>query len=345
MSKEFTALVISDLHLRPAHADIAEVVLKKAEEELEKHDPEYLIIGGDTFHTKNIVYASMLTLFGDFLKRVTQKRKVIVLVGNHDWAILYSVHSLQTFKMPNLKIVETTYKINEKVGFIGYCREKERFEELMDNLKSCEIIFGHLDLNGFELGSGWEESDSFCGAERFTSFKKVFSGHFHKSQERTFSSGTEIVYVGTGYTTDFNESDQEKRFLLVDLNTGEWTGIPTNLTLHKTIKITVKDELPELPEEELKRGVNYRIIVSGTKEEIASFKTKVGYQAKIMYDIKNSEVSRLDINASDNQEVMINKYVDFEIKRLYGDEKRSNIDHEKLMKLGKSLLARANGGK
>lgn len=345
MQNEAKALVISDLHLRPAHSDVAELILKKVEETLEEQNPEFLIICGDTFHTKNIVYASMLTLFEDFLKKVTKTRKVIILVGNHDWAIPYSVHSLQTLKMSNLTIVDTTFKLNDNVGFIGYCREKDRFEELMKNLNGCKILFGHLDLNGFELGSGWEESDSFCGAERFVAFKKVFSGHFHKAQEKIIGGGTEIVYVGSGYTTDFNETDQDKRFLLVDLKTGEWKGIPTSLTLHKTINISAQEQLPELPEDDLNKGVHFRIVVKGSKEEISNFKSKTGYPAKIIYDIKNTDSTRLDINASDNHELMMNKYIDFEIKRLFGSEEKSNLDKEKLVKLGKSILARANGGR
>ena len=337
------ALVASDLHLRPSHYDLAVRILKKIEDEAESNDPEYLIIGGDTFHTKDKVYASIMLLFEEFLLRVTKKRKVIILVGNHDWGVPYTVHSLQTFEwIKNLTIVATTYKLNDKVGFIGYCREKERFDTLMQDLQGCEILFGHLDLNGFDLGSGWEETDSFCGAERFTSFKKVFSGHFHKAQEST-NNGTEIIYIGTGYTTDFNESDQEKRLLLIDLDTGEWKGIPTGMTLHRTIKIDAKDPLPELPEADLKNGVHFRVRVSGTKEEIANFRVPSDYQmkAKIVFDFKNTEISRLDINAADSHDHMMDKYVDYEIKRVYGSLEESKIDSKKLMKIGKSLMSKA----
>lgn len=336
------ALVASDLHLRPAHADLAVRILAKIEAEIDLTQPEYLLIPGDTFHTKDKIYASMILLFEEFLVRVTKKCKVIILVGNHDWGVPYTVHSLQCFEwIENLTVVGSTYKLNDKVGFIGYCREKERFETLMQDLQGCEIIFGHLDLNGFDLGSGWEETDSFCGAERFTSFKKVFSGHFHKAQERTLSNGTEIIYIGTGYTTDFNESDQEKRFLLINLETGDWTAIPTNMTLHRTLKIDARDSLPKLSEEDIANGVHFRVRVSGTKEEIANFKVPNNYQAKIVYDFKNTEVARLDINATDSHEQMMNKFVDYEIKRVYGTLEESKVDRDKLMKIGKSVMAKA----
>lgn len=330
------ALLVSDLHLRPSHFELAKRVLERIKKELNEKKPEYLIIGGDTFHTKNIVYASVLTLFESFLKEVTKNHKVICLVGNHDWGIQYEVHSLQTLKMENLTIVDTFFKLNEKVGFISYCREKSRFEDFMEKLSSCDILFGHLDLNGFELGSGWEETDAFCGAERFTSFKKVFSGHFHKSQEVKLSSGAEIIYVGSSYTTDFSESDQKKRFLLIDLNSGEWESISTEMTYHKTIKINSSDPFPTLEEKDLLEGVNFRIIVSGTKEEISRVSVPGGYKAKVIFDIKNSDSSRADINSYDSHQQMMEKYVEFETKKSQG-----SLDKERLLKLGSSILSKA----
>jgi DNA repair exonuclease SbcCD nuclease subunit len=339
---ENSALVISDLHLRHNHFDMAQMILQKAEEEIDRLKPKYLIIGGDSFHSKNVMYANVLNLFKAFLLRVTKKCKVICLIGNHDWAIQYSVHSLQTLDyIENLTLVETTYRLNDKVGFIGYCREQSRFEELMLNLQGCEILFGHLDLNGFDLGSGWEESDAFCGEERFTSFKKVFSGHFHKAQQRTLASGTEIIYVGTGYTTDFAEADQEKRFLWVDLDTGEWEGIPTGMTLHRTIRTSAADPLPVLDPEELKRGVNYRVVVVGTKEQIAAFRVPKDYQAKVVNEFKNNEDSRLNINATDNHEEMMVKYAAYELKRIYGEQETFPLDKEKLLKIGRRILAQS----
>lgn len=330
------ALLVSDLHLRPTHFELAKKVLEKIKRELTEKKPEYLIIGGDTFHTKNIVYASILSLFESFLREVTKNHKVICLVGNHDWGIQYEVHSLQTLNMNNLIIVDSYYKLNDNVGFISYCREKDRFESFMSELSGCKILFGHLDLNGFELGSGWEETDAFCGAERFEGFKKVFSGHFHKAQEVTLNSGAEIIYVGSSYTTDFSESDQEKRFLLIDLDNGVWESVNTGMTYHKTLKIEATDQIPLLNDSELKEGINFRLIISGTKDEINKVSIPAGYKAKIIFEFKNSDSVRADINSYDSHDQMIKKYVDFEIKRC-----NSDLEKEKLIKLGSALLSKA----
>lgn len=332
------ALLVSDLHLRPAHIEVAKKVLEKIKSVLKETNPEYLIIGGDTFHTKNIVYVSVLTLFEEFLTEVTKSHKVICLVGNHDWGIPYESHSLQTLKMKNLKIVESYYRLNDSVGFIGYCREKSRFEEFMKSLDGCSILFGHLDLNGFELGSGWEETDSFCGAERFTSFKKVFSGHFHKAQSKSLDSGAEVVYVGSGYTTDFSESDQEKRFLLIDLATGEYESILTGLTLHKTLSISAGDLLPELDQDLINSGTNYRLIVSGSKDQINNVKIPSGYKAKIVFEIQTADSTRANINSYDSHDKIMEKYVDFELRK---DDNDKSLERDRLLKVGAAILSRA----
>ena len=328
------ALLVSDLHLRPAHIEQASLVLEKIKEKLRELNPEYLIIGGDTFHTKNIVYASVLTLFESFIDDVSRRHKVVCLVGNHDWAIPYEVHSLQTIKRNDFVIVEKTFKINDSVGFIGYCREKDRFDTLMKDLRGCKIIFGHFDLNGFDLGSGWEETDAFCGGERLTEFKKVFSGHFHKPQEKTFGE-TEIIYVGSAYTTDFSESDQEKRFILVDLESGNWEPIPTNMVFHRTLKITTSDQIPNIDENQINDGINFRVIISGTKEEINKVKIPNGYKAKVVFDIIQKDHNRADINAHDSVSSILSKYVSHELTRAKRD-----LDREELLKVGSSILTK-----
>ena len=65
------------------------------------------------------------------------------------------------------------------------------------------------------------------------------------------------------------------------------------------------------------------------------------YRAKIVFDFKNTEISRLDINAADSHDHMMDKYVDYEIKRVYGSLEESKIDSKKLMKIGKSLMSKA----
>ncbi len=333
------ALIVTDLHLRPSHLEMSCKILKLIEEKIDEHKPEYLINLGDTFHTKNNVHASMQTLYQEFIERINKKVKVIQLIGNHDWGIPYSVHPFNALKfLDNVTIVEDVITLG-RCAFISYCREKERFEEMLKKAgPNIERIFSHMDMNGYTPGSGWEEVTPFFDEDRFALYKQVISGHLHLAQNKTLKSGTEIIFVGSGYTTDFGESDQEKRFLLMDLDSGYWESIPTNMTMHKTIRINAGEPFPEIPEEEVNRGVEFRVIVKGTKEQVNSLILPKKYLARIAYDLTSQQGARIELSATDTQDQTMQKYIEAELERSFGGKEKAGLDIEKLIRIGKKFI-------
>ena len=335
------ALIATDLHLRPSYIEVGRKVLSLIKEKLVETKANHLFLLGDIFHTKNLVYASVLNLFQKFLEDIEKDLphvKVVLLVGNHDWGVQYSEHPFRGLEhISNLTIVTSVYAFDGNV-FLAYAREKERFMEMLASAGPSKRIFAHMDMDGFTPGSGWEEISPFLSAEELDKYEQVISGHLHLAQEKKLKNGTEIIFVGSPYTTDFGESDQEKRFLLLDLDSGAWETIPTNLTLHKTFKINAGDPFPPIPEDELKRGVEYRVIVKGTREQIASLMIPKGYMAKIAYDFTSGIGARIELSASDNQDATIRKYISAEIDRTFGGAEKSGLDVEKLLKIGKRFI-------
>lgn len=333
------ALIVTDLHLRPAYIEKARLILEIIEQKIEELKPEYLINLGDTFHSKNTTYVSVTNLYENFLRRVAKKVKVINLVGNHDWATQYTDHSLDSFKdIENVTIVDDVFVLGEN-AFIAYCREKDRFKAMLDKAGPRIVrIFAHMDMDDFTPGSGWEEISPFFKAEDFTRYEQVISGHLHLAQEKKLENGTEIIFAGSGYTTDFGESDQEKRFLLFDLRTGEYESIPLNTTFHKTLQMKTTDPFPKIDLEEVKRGVEYRVIITGTKEEYASLIFPKNYPAKPIPNFTSAKGARIELSASDTQEDTMKKYVKTEIERTYGGLDKSGFDIEKLVKFGKRFI-------
>lgn len=334
-----TALIATDLHIRPQHIESARIVLQKIIEELDSKKPTYLFLLGDIFHYKDRLFASCLSIFLDFLEEATQRCEVICLVGNHDWGVPYTVHALDSFRhVNNFKIVDDVFQLDEQNGFVSYCREKERFDEMLSKLSpTCTRLFGHLDINEFKVGSGWEEVNAYSQPADFSRFKQVFSGHLHLAQERTLENGTEIIFVGTSYTTDFGESDQFKRFLLLDLDTGRYENIDTNMTLHKTLKIKAGDPFPELDMNEINRGVEFRVIVSGTKEQLSLVDRPKNYLGKIVYDFTSGESVRVDLSVTDTRQDTLKKYIDHELERSFSNEKEK-FDKDKLLDIGEKIL-------
>jgi len=332
------ALIATDLHIRPQHIEAGKLLLSKIISEVKTHNPKYLFLLGDIFHYKDRLFASSLSIFHDFLEEVIEHCEVICLVGNHDWGIPYTVHSLDSFRhMKNFKIVDDFYRLDENNGFISYCREKERFEEMKQKLGPVKRLYGHLDINDFKVGSGWEEVNAYSQPEDFKEYDQVFSGHLHLAQERKLETGTEIIFIGTGYTTDFGETDQKKRFLLLNIDTGEYTSIDTGMTLHKTIRIKAGEEFPKIAEEELKNGVEYRVIVNGTKEHLALVQRPKDYPARIVFEFQAQESARVDLLLTDSRQETLGKYINHEIEKSFGGNK-SEFDKEKLIKIGEFIL-------
>lgn len=339
-----TAIIITDIHLRPDHDHLewAQKLFLKTIKEIKEKKPTYLFILGDIFHYKNRLFASCLRVFRKFLEEVSELCEVICLVGNHDWGVPYEVHSLDTFRtIPNVKIVDDYYRLDENNVFISYCRESERFNEHLAILGPAKRLYGHLDINSFKVGSGWEEVDAYSKPEDFAQFEQVFSGHLHLAQESKLSNGTQIVFVGTGYTTDFGESDQEKRMILLDIDTGEFDSISTEMTLHKTLRIKASDPFPIIPETEVLNGVNYRVIVSGTREQLALTQKPKNYPATIIFEFMTTESPRADLSVSDTRQETLSKYIDYEIDRSFKGEAES-LDKELLKKKGNDILNKFN---
>lgn len=351
LSSKRLALIATDLHLRPEHYGIAISVLDKLFDTLTKANPEYLFLLGDIFHFKNTLHASMLDLFRLFLRRTSEHflsrglngPRIVIVVGNHDWGIQYKVHSLQQgfADIPGVVIVDTVFKLDDQNGFMAYAREKDRFRDMLASLMPVKRLFGHFDLAEFMPGSGWEERELVFSSADFEGLQQVFSGHLHLAQEKVFN-GTEIVMVGSPATVDHGESDQNKRFVLIDLNTGKYESINTGLTLHKTLRVTLPGPLPMPPEEDLKKGVDFRTIVTGTKEQFAVFDRPKGYPAKIVPDFVGSTSSRLEIRTDENRDDVFKKYVNHELKRQFGEKiNESGLDEEKLVELGLKYFNRA----
>lgn len=343
--KKRDALIISDLHFRTLHLEEVMKLLSFVIETIILRQPTYLFILGDVFHYKDKLSGICIYFFKKFIKQVLELSpdiQIIVLVGNHDWCKPYTVHSLESIKeIKNVVVVDDIYRLDDENIFISYCRERERFDKLMKELGPGSRLFGHLDINSFKVGSGWEEYQTFCDPELFSQMKlkQVFSGHLHLAQQKVVND-TEIVFVGTGYTTDFGETDQEKRILLLDLNSGKYESISTHLTLHKTLKMKATDPFPIIPEEDIKNGVKYRVIVQGTKEQISTLIKPKNYLATIIPDFLGNEAARIDLSVTDTQEQIFEKYIKEENNRSFGGE-ASGYDLARLNQIGRQYMNKA----
>lgn len=353
-----TALWATDFHLRSDRMRSSMAFLKFLVETVQLHRPKYVIITGDTFHTKDTTSTLMQKRFYNTLEEIAAISTVIQLPGNHDWGSLYESHSLDYYQnMKNVITVNDNYILDlgngKTANIVSYCRDVERFARLIKN-DGCSHLFGHLDLNGFALGSGWEEVNACVDIDTLLRYETVNSGHYHLGQEKLIHD-TLIRYLGSPYTHDMGEADQAKRLGLIDLNTFTMTDIPTEMTYHKRLLVGVDDEYPVFDREELARGVQYQVQIVGTKTEIDDRTKKLEPQAGVSLSFKyvNEQSDRVVLSMADSSDKTLNNFSLHQLKKMFpkieftekGDlivaSQDLNMDLQKLMELGRKYAADA----
>lgn len=100
----------------------------------------------------------------------------------------------------------------------------EQSMKFINNTKA-EILFGHLELAGFEMHRG-AVNDHGMDVKPFDKFDMVMSGHFHHK-----SSRGNIHYLGTPYEMTWSDYDDPKGFHIFDTETRELEFIRNPYTM------------------------------------------------------------------------------------------------------------------
>lgn len=115
--------------------------------------------------------------------------------------------------------------------------------------ENSDFLFGHLEINTFAMNSASEKlcEDGLKLSDLLKKYKNIFSGHFHKAQKRVYSVGM-VQYIGSPFQLNFGEANDEKGFIILDLQTEEYKFYKNNvspkfklLPLSKLIKTDFKD--------------------------------------------------------------------------------------------------------
>ena len=141
-----------------------------------------------------------------------------VIVGNHDipFRNTNEVNAMdELFSRDNIHVYS-------EPSDIEYCGvditmmpwiQGTNFNQCMDHMANTksQILFGHLELNGFEMHRGSPVNHGGMDTKPFDKFDMVCSGHFHHK-----SSKGNIHYLGNPYELTWNDYNDQRGFHLFD---------------------------------------------------------------------------------------------------------------------------------
>lgn len=215
-----------------------------------------LILTGD-LHGKDGIYVNILTDYIDYLANYAKKNKIITIVflgdlldkankirsetfipifkklqelkesgfvmyfilGNHDIYTMDKDSLVETFS-PFGTVIKTEQEFDFDGVKINMCPYTT--DEMEVPTVNADYLFTHLPITEFVFDNDMEIKDKNAfHPDFFSNYKKVFTGHYHKRQEKY-----NIQYVGSPYQLSFGEAgDTNKGFVVFEPSTGDETFI------------------------------------------------------------------------------------------------------------------------
>tara|TARA_R110000765_G_scaffold104222_1_gene193939 strand:+ start:1714 stop:2736 length:1023 start_codon:yes stop_codon:yes gene_type:complete len=241
----------TDLHLgvhqnSEKWLNIAQVWAKWFKIELESRNIDEIIFGGDFFHYRDEVNVKclhtanlILDLFKDF--------KVTMITGNHDsyYKDTSSVNSLSILNHKNnIKIIDKPDLIKINGKRLMMCPWGTEIEDI----QPADIIFGHFEIQNFKYNNFKVCESGLNSRALLNKTNLIFSGHFHKREERKYDDGT-IIYAGNTFEMDFGDMNDKKGFYVIDLDNIDYQFVHNYISPeHVKIKTSQITDLPQYKE-------------------------------------------------------------------------------------------------
>ena len=165
---------------------------------------------GDVFEkSSKIKHESFVPLFLKLHAMNKRGLKVYFILGNHD---IYSIDNdsiVETFSPIVTKVIKDLDMLHlggRDFTFLSYTKEAAKVPATGD------ILITHLAIADFEFDNDYHANEAIALKRNlFKGFNKVFSGHFHKAQERD-----NIRFIGSPYQLNVGEMGQKKGFGVFD---------------------------------------------------------------------------------------------------------------------------------
>lgn len=171
---------------------------------------------GDVFEKSNkIRHDSFVPLFKKLLDMKQKGLKIYCILGNHD---IYSADNesiVETFMPIVERVVTDTEIINiggKDFTFLSYTKDESKIP------RTGDVLLTHLAIADFEFDNAYHANEAVAiKRDFFKGFNQVFSGHFHKAQQKD-----NIWFVGSPYQLNIGEKGLKKGFGVYETTTSQY---------------------------------------------------------------------------------------------------------------------------
>ncbi len=323
------------------HAIIGDIHFKKCKDIEQKYRDRVLYFIFKTLQEKNIDNIIQLGDFFDDRKHIdlqvyddvvriydkyfSDMNSTTLIIGNHDtyYKDNNSVFSPILLKeYSNLKIINKIQETNLGL-FVPWLNNSnvDEFTKTIENTKA-KYCFGHFEINSFAMIKGLEENNGLS-TTLFNKFDKVFSGHFHLTQDKI-----NISYVGSVFQNDRNDINDIKRFMIIDDQTHEIEEVKIPFELFNRVVITSEDEMTDDLIDTFSGKINDIIFTTERSLKREKFIDKIiesssNYEYQI---IDNSELCKEKINLISQNDDVNELFVDYlTLSNSYDQQRKDSL--------------------
>lgn len=276
---------------------------------LEKLGINKIVQLGDTWDRRKHVNFQTLKRAKEYLFNPVLERglELITIIGNHDSFFKNSIETnssgLLLSEYPNIRIVSDPTDIfigDTKCSFIPWICQENR-EKCLDHIASTDskILFGHLELNGFEMHRG-TRCETGMDAELFKKFDRVLSGHFHIRANRG-----NVLYVGTPCDMTWNDYGDKKGFHILDTNSMSLEFIENTNKIF--VKIEYDESSPNKVLPKIVRDKFVRVIVTNKADQ-----KEFDKYIRALSDNNPKDCKIIEVQSSISQNISVDESVDLE---------------------------------
>lgn len=272
-----------------------------------KNDIDTVVVAGDILHNKSIIHTIAQAVLLKFL-RDNPDITFIIVDGNHDLEgkgdnVVSALMSIDN--EPNVKRVGTEdgmYKDEE--NDILYVPYSSKMVDIIKN-NSAKYLVSHFGLNEGMLSSGQSIIADLSITNLIGKYETVILGHYHKPQEISNADIT-IYYTGSLIHLNWNDKNEEKRFLDVDIDNEKIISIPTT-GYKQYVELEVTEENKSEILKEARRLKEDGHLVNIRKEE--KFDTDDIEDEFVIVDRTERDITNRGIDTSMSEVEILEKYM------------------------------------